>query len=83
MKLRGVVIQDEAGGLLKMLRLEFHARRGSETTGLLPAGHERLLKLAAHGLAAKEAQETGAFRKGPEMFGKRRAKPLKVDGQFR
>ena len=83
MKLRGVVIQDEAGSLLKMLRLKFHARRGSETMGLLTTGHKRLLKLAAEGLAAKEAQEAGAFSKGPEPLGIRRAKPLEVDRQLR
>ncbi len=53
MELRGVIIQDKAGCLLKMLGLELHACTGREAKSLLSPRDECLLKLAPQSFSAK------------------------------
>src|SRR5579871_4018229 len=83
MELRRVVIQKKARGVLKMLRLELHVRRGREAMRLLPAGDQRLLELAPQGFSAEETQEATPLGKAPEPLGIGRAQPLKLNGQLR
>ena len=55
-ELGAVVVADETGHLLKVLRLEFHDRGGAVAMRLLTAGDQRLLEEAADRLAAVKTE---------------------------
>ena len=63
-ELGAVVVADEAGHLLEVLRLELHERRRAEAVGLLTPRHERLREQAPDRLAPVEAQVALAARAG-------------------
>ena len=79
----GIVVADEAGGLLVVLRLELDRRRGAVAVGLLAAGDEGLTEGAADRLATVEAQVAGAGREAEQLVWIRRAEPLEGEGEFR
>lgn len=81
-ELETVVVADESGELLEVLRLEIDERFGGVAVGLLAAGDERLFEEAADGFASEETKVAGAGGEREELFGEGRAQPLEIDGEF-
>src|ERR1043166_5332653 len=82
MELGAVVIADEAGELLEMLRLKLDDGRRAVAMGLLTTRDQRLTEEAAKRLPTEEAEKSWAGREAEDLVRPRRAEPLEVDWQL-
>src|SRR6185436_17724412 len=78
-ELGAVVVADQAGHLLEMVRFALDDRRRAEAMRLLPPRDQRLLEEAADGLPTVEAQMSRPRPETEQVVGRRPAQPLKCD----
>ena len=79
----GVVVADQSGHLLKIVRFELDRRDRLDVVRLHPAGQQALAKGRTQGFAAVKAQETRARLQAGPVFRYGYPQCLEVDVQFR